>query len=117
MLLLGAVLLGGVLGFTVERVTREKVECAKEMDRATARAQFADEIGLDGAQRLTLDSLLDRRNARLDELNDEIRPRTRAVHDSARVDFRRLLTAEQLARYEALRAREDSGRSRSGGRE
>lgn len=115
-LLLGAVLLGGMLGFTVERVTRDKVECADEMDRATARAQFADEVGLDGTQRVVLDSLLDRRNARLDSLYDEIRPQTRAVHDSARADFRRLLTPDQMARYEAMRARDDSGRGRTEGR-
>ncbi len=117
-LLLGAVLLGGMLGFTVERVTRDraKVECAAEMDRATARAQFADEVGLDGAQRVALDSMLERRNARLDSLYDGIRPQTRAAHDSARAEFRRLLTPDQMARYEAMRARDDSGRGRTGGR-
>jgi len=107
MLLLGAVLLGGVLGFTVDRVMRPEVSCEeKRVDRDEARERFADEVGLDAEQRAQLYSILDARNAKLDSIYATIRPLTRAVHDSTRVRFRAMLSAEQMANFEAMRARD-----------
>lgn len=133
MLLFGAVLLGGVLGFTADRVMRPPAPCVAAEDRdrgdrrdgrgederagrAAARQAFADTIGLDAGQRVRLDSLLDARNERIDSLEAQVRPQIRAVHDSTRTAFRAMLAPDQLARYEAMRARDDSARAaRRGG--
>lgn len=110
MLLLGAVFLGGVLGFTVDRVMRPDVRCEERMDRETARARFADEVGLDAEQRVRMNQLLDARNARLDSVYATIRPATRAIHEQAREEFRAMLTPEQLVRWEAMRKRDEERR-------
>lgn len=107
MLLFGAVLIGGVLGFTADRVMRPDVRCEERVDRETARARFADEVGLDAEQRVRLNTLLDARNAKLDSLYSTIRPLTRAVHESTRAEFRALLTPAQLANWEAMRKRDE----------
>lgn len=117
-MLAGCVLLGGVLGFTLDRVFRPETVCrAERVDRDTARKQFSDEIGLSEDQRIMLYSILDARNEKIDSINGTIRgtldsiyatirPATRQVHDSARVRFRALLTPEQLENYEAMRRRD-----------
>lgn len=106
-LLLGAVLLGGVLGFTADRVIRPDAVCQEEeVSRQEARDRFADDVGLNDEQRVRMNILLDARNARLDSIYDSVRPMTRAVRDSASVEFRSMLTPEQLSRLEALRQRD-----------
>src|SRR6185436_13677185 len=59
MFLLGATLVGGVLGFSAERVISKKPK------RLPARVQMYDDIGIDYAQRVTMDSILDDTNCRL----------------------------------------------------
>lgn len=117
-LLAGCVLLGGILGFTLDRVIRPETACKEErVDRDTARRQFSDEVGLNEEQRLALYTILDERNEKLDSINAtirgtldsvyaSIRPFTREVHDSARVKFRALLTPEQMENFEAMRRRD-----------
>ena len=56
--LLGALLVGGVLGFSADRVFRQD-----ELTPAQRRAQFYEDIGITAQQRPVLDSLLDARNA------------------------------------------------------
>lgn len=115
-LLLGAVLLGGVLGFTVDRVFRPETSCEEErVDRDTARERFADDVGLNAEQRVLLYSMLDARNAKIDSIYATVRPLTRAVHDSTRVKFRAMLTDEQLANYEAMRQRDRERREGNDG--
>lgn len=113
-LLLGAVLLGGVLGFTVDRVMRPETVCEERVSRDEARKRFADDIGLDDEQRVRMNTLLDARNAKLDSIYDSVRPMTRAVRDSTSAEFRAMLTPEQLARLEAMRQRD---KERHGGDE
>jgi hypothetical protein len=54
--LLGALLVGGVLGFSADRVFRQD-----ELTPAQRRAQFYEDIGITAQQRPVLDSLLDAR--------------------------------------------------------
>ena len=59
--LLGTLLVGGVLGFTADRVMTGDREC-RRADRAAMRELFARELGLSASQRAAVDSLLDKRH-------------------------------------------------------
>ena len=59
----GALLVGGVLGFTANRVMGGNVECAAEASRAAMRQRLADDLGMSPAQRAKLDTILDAKRA------------------------------------------------------
>jgi hypothetical protein len=61
--LLGALLVGGALGFSADRVLRQD-----ELTPAQRRAQFYEDIGITPEQRPVIDSLLDARNCRMDSV-------------------------------------------------
>ena len=67
--LLGALLVGGVLGFSADRVFRQE-----QLTPAQRRAQFYEDIGITVQQRPVLDSLLDDRNCRMDSVVKTIQP-------------------------------------------
>ena len=113
--LLGAVLVGGVLGFSADRVMQRRPHNWAE------RTTMYDDIGLTAAQRTAADSIWDATNCSIQQV---YRP-VRAVLDSIRLDggrkFRALLTSDQLARFQARiqadsvrRAHADSSRRARG---
>ncbi|NUO95612.1 MAG: hypothetical protein HOQ14_14100, partial [Gemmatimonadaceae bacterium] len=67
--LLGAVLVGGVVGFSADRVFRRN-----ETSIAAKRAALYDDLELSRAQRSTMDSLLDARNCKYDAIFQPIQP-------------------------------------------
>lgn len=67
--LLGAVLVGGALGFTANRAIEHR-DASKGLQNS--RAQLADRLALDPAQRVMLDSVLDDRNSRMKALLDPV---------------------------------------------
>ena len=103
MFLLGAVLVGGVLGFSAERV----------MSRATkdhswaARQTMYDDLGLTASQRAAMDSVLDEKNRRVDSLLKPVRPQIDSVRANARAQVYRIFTPDQRAKFD-MRVREDS---------
>lgn len=102
--LLGALLVGGVLGFSADRIFGPE-----EQTPAQRRAAFYDDIGLAAAQRPAMDSLLDDRNCRMDSVIRTIQPALDSIKTASRAQMDRLLTAEQHARIEARR-KDDSSR-------
>jgi hypothetical protein len=93
--LLGAVLVGGVLGFSADRVMQRRPHNWAE------RTAMYDDIGLTSAQRAAADSIWDATNCSIQQV---YRP-VRTVLDSIRLDggrkFRALLASDQLAKLQA----------------
>ncbi|MDZ7631492.1 MAG: hypothetical protein U5K74_09130 [Gemmatimonadaceae bacterium] len=98
--LLGAVLVGGALGFTANRAITKREAW---QDQQSSRAQLADRLGLDPDQRRMLDSVLDQRNEEMKALLAPVRPRLDSVRFAARGVIRaRLNSAQQLKWDEVL---------------
>lgn len=111
LVLLGAVLVGYALGFAADRASiRDRL--APRWDQHTMRTQLHDALGLDDRQRAAVDSIFDRRNARLETLMAPIKPQLDAVKDSARAQIRLRLTPEQQARWDEIIREIDADRKR-----
>jgi hypothetical protein len=106
MFLLGAVLVGGVIGASAIKVMDKKPP------RQSARVQMYDDIGIDSARRVTMDSVLDETNCRLGEVIKLWRPRTDSIRDAGFATIRELMTAEQREAFDAralrMKAHNDS---------
>lgn len=96
--LLGALLVGGVLGFSADRVLRKD-----DPTPAARRQAFYEDIGLTAAQRPSMDSLLDERNCRMDSVVKTIQPTLDSIKTASRVRMDRILTPDQHARIEVRR--------------
>lgn len=98
MFLLGALLVGAILGFSADRVFR---------DGAPTRGRQAmyDDLGLTAAQRAAMDSLLDQRHCQIARTLATVEPKLDSIRASARAQMDRLLTPEQRTRLEARRAK------------
>jgi Spy/CpxP family protein refolding chaperone len=97
--LLGALLVGGVLGFTADRVMAGERECVR-LDRTAMRQRFAEELTLTPAQRAAVDSLLDKRHRDMTAAMDPIRTRLDSIRANTRSEIARLLDEEQRVRFE-----------------
>ena len=108
MFLLGAVLVGGVLGFSADRVLSDGSK-----SWAPRQRMYAD-LGLSDAQRATMDSLLDDRNCQIGVLLKPVRPQLDSIKASAHQQVLQILTPAQRTMLE-LRvqemARRDSARA------
>ena len=96
--LLGALLVGGVLGFSADRVFRQG-----ELTPAQRRAAFYEDIGITDRQRPVMDSILDDRNCRMDSVVKTIQPALDSIKAASRLTMAGLLTPDQHARLEARR--------------
>jgi hypothetical protein len=107
MFLLGATLVGGVLGFSAERVFSKKPGM-----RVPARVQMYDDIGIDSAQRVTMDSVLDETNCKLGDASRPLRPVMDSIRNEGFNTIKGLMTPVQRdafdAREKRMRARMDS---------
>ena len=101
MFLLGAVLVGGALGFTADRVwMRDASVCS---DPKASSALLYDRLDLDAAQRAAWDSILDDRHRQFDSLFKPIRPQMDSIRARSRAQMRALLTTpKQRERFEAI---------------
>jgi Spy/CpxP family protein refolding chaperone len=102
MFLLGAVLVGGVLGFSARSMLRD----SKEHSWA-ARQTMYDDLELTAGQRAAMDSVIDEKNRRVDSLLKPVKPQIDSVRANARTQFYRIFTTSQRTKFEA-RVREDS---------
>ena len=98
MFLLGAVLVGGVLGFSADRVLGH--EKAKHW---AGRTRMYDDLALTQQQRETMDSLLDDRNCQIGAVMKPVRPQLDSIKDDAHRQMLQILTAEQQTKLEARR--------------
>lgn len=102
--LLGAVLVGGVLGFSADRVFR-----SRDDGSITARRKaMYDDLGLGPAQRLALDSVFDARNCQYDVIFRPIQPAVDSLKLATRAQMDRILTAAQRAKLERRRTEDDA---------
>lgn len=107
---LGAIVAGAAVGITVDRwILRERLVNQWDDPRAM-RVRLADELGLDAAQRAALDTILDTRNKRYDELMAPMRPRLDSVSVLARQRIRDLLTPEQRSAYDQMQREREAAR-------
>ena len=99
MFLLGAVLVGGVLGFSADRVMFKKPQ------RVSARMRMYDDIGISPDQRVKMDSVLDETNCKTQELMKTVRPALDSVHAEGSKRLFGLMTEPQRIAYRAREAR------------
>ena len=98
--LFGALLVGGGLGFTADRLARGAIMPS----RAELRDQFARTVQLTTAQRSAVDSILDRRNRDLDSALGPLRPRLDSIRERARQEIRQRLDPAQRKAFETFLA-------------
>jgi hypothetical protein len=101
--LLGAVLVGGVVGFSADRMFRRD-----DTSIAAKRAAMYDDLGLAAAQRAAMDSLLDARNCKYDAIFKPIQPALDTLKLETRARINALLTPEQRTRLDARRREDDA---------
>ncbi|MDB4907653.1 MAG: hypothetical protein JWO05_2437 [Gemmatimonadetes bacterium] len=103
--LLGAILVGGALGFSAGRVMPRKAH-------AGGRQAMYDDLALSAAQRGAMDSLLDVRNCQMRAIMKPMRPQMDSMKKAGRDQMLRLLDATQRAKLEARLAEANTRNSR-----
>jgi hypothetical protein len=103
--LLGAVLVGGVLGFSADRVMRRD-----DQSIASRRKALYDDLGLAASQRATLDSVFDDSNCQMEAAFRQVQPAMDSIKAARRAAMNAILTPEQRTRLEARRKDDDQRR-------
>jgi hypothetical protein len=101
--LLGAVLVGGVVGFSADRVFRRD-----DNSVAAKRKAMYDDLDLQPAQRATLDSVFDARNCKYDSIFNAIRPALDSLKADTRGRVNLVLTPDQRTKLENRRKDHDA---------
>jgi len=103
--LLGAVLVGGVVGFSADRVFRHD-----DVSIAERRKAMYDDLDMTPAQRASMDSLFDARNCQYDAIFRPIQPALDSLRVATREKMNQILTAEQRSRLDVRRKGDDDAR-------
>jgi hypothetical protein len=101
--LLGALLVGAVVGFSADRVLRRD-----DTSIAAKRKAMYDDLGLEPAQRAAMDSLFDARNCRYDAIFHPIQPALDSLKVATRASINAILTSEQRAKLDVRRKDDDA---------
>ena len=102
MFLLGAVVVGGALGFTADRVMiRDQIGTGRSNPR-DMRKMFADRLQLTAAQEAKIDSLLDERHRQFQLIRATIQDQLDSVKMHSREQIERVLTDAQKKRFQEL---------------
>lgn len=104
------VVVGAVLGILADRMVLRERLAREWRDPRGMRQRIATELGLDSAQRVRFDAILDARNRRYDSLMAPVRPLLDSVGTAARQEIQSLLTPEQRTRYDEMRQARERGR-------
>ena len=97
---LGAVLVGGALGFTADRVWMRDSGCS---DPRSSRTALYTRLELDSAQRAAWDGILDDRHRQFDSLFKPIKPQLDSIRARSHVQMRALLTTPtQREKFDAI---------------
>ncbi|HEX6944271.1 MAG TPA: hypothetical protein VF128_15190 [Gemmatimonadaceae bacterium] len=98
--LLGAVIVGGALGFTADRMyLRDRISRPEG-----GRPSLADRLQLDVTQRARLDSIIDERHKRFELIMSTVRPALDSSKKRAREEIRLILNPTQRAEFEKVLA-------------
>lgn len=107
-----AIAAGAAAGVTVDRwMLRERL-VNEWADPRAMRTKLADDLKMTATQRAQLDTILDTRNRRFDELMAPMRPRLDSVTVNARQQIRDLLTPEQQTVYDQMRREREAQRQK-----
>jgi hypothetical protein len=101
--LLGAVLVGGILGFASEHMLRRE-----DTSVAAKRKAMYDDLAMLPAQRVAMDSVLDARNCVYDSIFRPIRPTLDSLKAATRAKLSIILTPEQRVKLEARHKEHDA---------
>lgn len=97
--LMGAVLVGGALGFATDRVMlREHLRAARP------RQTLADRLHLNESQRAKVDSILDERNRQMALVTAPVREQLDSIKLATRDQIRLILSDQQRQDFEKLLA-------------
>lgn len=109
MFLLGAFITGGALGFTADRVMGAKGDHVR--GPRAYRQRMAEELQLTTQQAAAVDTLIEQKHRQIIALYKPIQPQldsiakqARVVSDSTHAQIKRLLSPEQGAKLDKLRA-------------
>lgn len=94
--LFGAVLVGGALGFSADRVLTRDRQKPKSIDLLDSR------LDLSAEQRAQINSILDARQRQLMVTYEIIKPKMDSIRKHVREQIRQVLSAEQRVKFEAL---------------
>jgi Spy/CpxP family protein refolding chaperone len=94
MFLLGAVLVGGALGFSADRVLTEN---RKDWG---PRLHMYQDLGLTEAQRCVMDSLLDDRSVQIKAVMNPVQPQLDSIRRAAHQQVLGILSPEQRVKLE-----------------
>jgi Spy/CpxP family protein refolding chaperone len=94
--LFGAVLVGGALGFTADRVFSRDRHGDRSLDMLDRRLDLSD------AQRSQIDAILDDRHRQFALVYETVKPKLDSIRLNAREQMRQVLTADQRVQFEAL---------------
>ncbi len=94
--LFGAVLVGGALGFSADRVLTRDRQKPKSIDLLDSRLHLSSE------QRAQINSILDDRQRQFMLTYETIKPKMDSIRLHARDQMRQVLTAEQRVQFEQL---------------
>ncbi len=97
--LLGTLVAGGALGFSLDRVLTHPA-CDANTDRQAVRGYMASKLQLSPLQRAQVDSLLDIRHRELSKIVAPVRPQLDSVREATRVQIKRLLDPAQQRRFQ-----------------
>ena len=109
MFLLGAMLVGGALGFAADRYVVKERLCAPKLSEGELRQAFYNDLDLSAEQRAAWDALLDERQRSMAAARATIRPKQDSIMENYRLRTTELLTPAQRERLEQRR-REDRAR-------
>lgn len=104
---LGALLVGGVLGFTADRVLGRDDACSRYFTRSELRKRFADRLELTPVQRAKVDTILDAKRSAMDSIQAPVKAAMSAVSDSATRRIEAVLDARQQKEFAEMRADRD----------
>jgi hypothetical protein len=104
--LLGAVLVGGVVGFSADRVFRHD-----DNSISARRKALYDDLGLAASQRATLDSVFDDTNCQIDALFRPLQPSMDSIKAARRAAMTAILTPDQRTLLEKRRKDDEARRS------
>ena len=99
--LVGALIVGGAVGFTADRVLGRE-PCTNPADRGAMRRFLAEELQLTPTQRVAVDSILDKRHRDMSAVIAPVKPTLDSIRNAARAEINKLLDEKQRRRFQKL---------------
>jgi hypothetical protein len=119
MFLLGAFVAGSAIGYAADRTFTNQRAAGRPYTEKGMRDELQTKLTLSAAQRATLDSALDWRRGRSDEIMKPIQPLLDAARDSSRQRIMASLDSSQKTIFmrilEDMKTKADSGHRGPGG--